>query len=102
MTGIYSMPRGNTARSARTILDKVIQTTPGMNSPENKLFSHWSEVVGSELVSEVELVAIKEGVLLLKCLSSSRKNELRFQKNAILTSANQVLGSELISDLRFV
>ena len=96
------MPRASTTQSAKVFMDKILKELPVMKNPETQVILKWKEIIGEELAQEVEIVQIKEGVLLLKCHSAARKTELNFQKNSILSKSNQVLGRELIRGIRFV
>ena len=96
------MPRASTTQSAKVFLDKVFKEMPAMQNPESQVYIHWDKIIGEELSKEIELIQIKDGVLLLKCASAARKTELNFQKNSILVRSNQALGRELIKGVRFV
>lgn len=96
------MPKGSTTRSAGYFIDQVMKSIPGLNQPENQVYILWPQIIGESLVDEVQLIQVDQGVLLLKCTSAARKTELNFQKNAILSRANQLLGRELIRGIRFI
>ena len=72
------------------------------HSYELKLLNCWSDVVGEGVASQVKLIDIKNGTLLLKTNSPVWKNEINLQKKAIFQRANEMLGKKLIYNLRFL
>jgi hypothetical protein len=63
---------------------------------------HWAKVVGPQVAGAAQAVAIKNGSsLLVRTKSNVWANELSLLKTDILRRINNVLGGDVIKDLRF-
>ncbi len=62
----------------------------------------WPKVVGPEIAARTEADGFSRGVLRVKASSAAWQNELTFLKEDIRTRLNQILGSQVVSDIRVV
>jgi predicted nucleic acid-binding Zn ribbon protein len=69
---------------------------------ERQLLPKWRELVGEQIAAQVELVDVKEGILMLKTSSAAWKSEINFEKEAIFAKANSLLGKPVIRGIRFI
>ena len=67
---------------------------------EAKLRRRWSEVVGERAAEMAEMESLKDFVLNVRVRQATWRQELHFQRETIRTSANHILGSNLVRDVR--
>ena len=63
--------------------------------------SLWSQVVGPAVARNCPAVRVQGDTLMVRAKSAAWRNEISFQKNHILDTLNQALGSSPLSDIRF-
>lgn len=85
------------------LLDKVLKKPVFKNGMDSAALKQlWNQVVGEQVAQQVEFLEIRQGIILLKSHSASWKNEVIWQKKAILDRSNVLLGKTVAKDLRFV
>jgi predicted nucleic acid-binding Zn ribbon protein len=67
-----------------------------------RVFTHWSEVVGADLVPHCEPVRVAGGTLVVRAASQVWATQLRYLTPAMLGRANEVLGAGTVRDVRIV
>ena len=68
---------------------------------ELKVIKGWNGVVGSFIAQYTKDLYIKEGVLFVRLLSDSLRNELSYSKSVLLKNLNQLVGYDLLKDIVF-
>ncbi|GJQ20258.1 MAG: hypothetical protein HBSIN02_06130 [Bacteroidia bacterium] len=61
----------------------------------------WNEAVGERVARVAEAYAIRKGVLFVRVSSGPWRGELQVLKSEIRTKLNQLLGEEIVKDIRF-
>lgn len=61
----------------------------------------WEEVVGPAVGKHIRAVEVKGHTLVVKTDSPVWRTELAFQKDELLRSINERIGSQMIRDIRF-
>ena len=61
----------------------------------------WSEVVGKSIARHCRASKMDGGTLYVHARSAAWRNEIAFQKDAILKALNSKLGAQLVKDIRF-
>lgn len=62
----------------------------------------WRQVVGEEVCDNTEITELKNGVLYVNVESSALIHHLtNFEKSAIITKINTIMGAKSIGDIRF-
>lgn len=62
----------------------------------------WKEIVGEKVAKYAKVVEVKEGILYLSCFNPTWRTQLILMKKEIINKANQVIGKELIKDIKFL
>ncbi len=68
---------------------------------ELKVIKGWNGVVGPFIAQYTKDLYIKEGVLFVRLLSDSLRNELSYSKSVLLKNLNQLVGYDLLKDIVF-
>jgi hypothetical protein len=61
----------------------------------------WDKAVGDTIAQQAQPAFMRGGVLFVKCSSSAWMQQLQFMKGKICEQLNQLLGKEVIKDIRF-
>ena len=61
----------------------------------------WEEVIGPAINKHIKTVELKGRVLVVKTSSPAWRTELAFQKDELLRTINNKIGSQVIRDIRF-
>jgi hypothetical protein len=61
----------------------------------------WEKAVGETIAQQAQPAFMRGGVLFVKCASSAWMQQLQFMKGQICAQLNQLLGKEVIKDIRF-
>ena len=61
----------------------------------------WNRAVGDTIAQQAQPAFMRGGVLFVKCSSSAWMQQLQFMKGKICEQLNQLLGKEVIKDIRF-
>ncbi len=61
----------------------------------------WAKAVGDTIAQQAQPAFMRGGVLFVKCSSSAWMQQLQFMKAQICAQLNQLLGKEVIKDIRF-
>ncbi|RZS56243.1 putative nucleic acid-binding Zn ribbon protein [Microcella putealis] len=85
------------------ILDGVSRTM-GWTSPlaRGELLTSWPDLVGPEIASHTEPVAIDDGVLSVQCDSTAWATQLRMMRGEMVTSITQRYPDAQITSIRFL
>lgn len=67
---------------------------------ENRLRERWEEIMGDRAAGIARLESLKDFVLHVRVESAAWRNELHYQREAIRTRANGVLGANIVRDVR--
>ena len=76
----------------------------GLESPYNeyKLMNSWEEIMGQGIARFTGDKFIKNQTLFIKINSSIVKNELMMSRQQIVRKLNEKVGSQVITDIKFV
>jgi len=61
----------------------------------------WEKAVGDTIAQQAQPAFMRGGILFVKCSSSAWMQQLQFMKGQICQQLNQLLGKEVIRDIRF-
>jgi len=61
----------------------------------------WEKAVGDTIAQQAQPAFMRGGVLFIKCASSAWMQQLQFMKGQICAQLNQLLGKDVIKDIRF-
>jgi hypothetical protein len=61
----------------------------------------WAKAVGDTIAQQAQPAFMRGGILFVKCASSAWMQQLQFMKGKICAQLNQLLGKEVIKDIRF-
>lgn len=64
-----------------------------------RLFSSWAQIVGPQIASRCEPVALRDGVLKVKAATAAWASEVRYLSGQIAKRVNQEMGKELIREV---
>lgn len=67
---------------------------------EQKLREQWTRVVGEKAARVAALESLKDFTLSVKVADATWRNELHYQLEAIRTRANEVLGVDVVREIR--
>jgi predicted nucleic acid-binding Zn ribbon protein len=67
---------------------------------ENKLRGQWESIVGGPAAKFAALESLKDFVLHVRVDGAVWRNELHYQCDAIQKRANEVLGADIVRDVR--
>ena len=84
-------------------LEKVIQNQ-GLEDglSQQKAIDVWGEVVGVPVSKNTEAVSAENGLLIIKTINSTWRQELQLQKVNIIKKINERLEKKIIKDIRFL
>jgi predicted nucleic acid-binding Zn ribbon protein len=68
--------------------------------PEAKMREQWKDVVGEKVASIAELDSFKDFVLCIRVVDAVWRNELQYQCETIRRRANEILGGNVVKDVR--
>jgi predicted nucleic acid-binding Zn ribbon protein len=67
---------------------------------ETRLRERWEEVVGGPAAKMAALESFKDFVLHVRVENAAWRNELHYQRDAILKRANTALGADMVREVR--
>ena len=68
----------------------------------NRVKSAWQHIVGDEVCKCTDITGLKNGVLYVSAESTVLIHHLtNFEKHAIITRINEIIGTKCIEDIRF-
>jgi predicted nucleic acid-binding Zn ribbon protein len=67
---------------------------------ENRLREHWDRILGAKAAPLAVLESLKDFTLSIKVTESVWRNELHYQRDEIRRKANEVLGGEIVREVR--
>lgn len=62
----------------------------------------WGEAVGETIAKVTQPVSIKDGVMRVKVLNPSWKNELFYLREEIKEKINNMMSGEIVKEIRFL
>jgi predicted nucleic acid-binding Zn ribbon protein len=94
--------RKRNTEELRDIIGQVLKQSK-LDKPlkEKRLIDAWPLVLGANITQYTSSLSIKNRVLYVGLTSSVLRHDLFLSKEKILTSLNQQVGSEVISDIIF-
>ena len=69
---------------------------------EGNLFTQWETIVGSDVASHTEPISLLDGVLLIKCSSTSWATQLTSMEKDLLATLQKSAPGALVESLRFM
>jgi len=66
------------------------------------LSEQFESILGEGLAKRVKLIDLKDSVLVLKASNAAWKNELEYQKKAIIDRCNALLDKAAVKSVRFI
>ena len=94
--------RFSKARRIGEILDEVMKNLPRTKEPgEEGILAVWPDVVDVEVAQRARPGAFRDGILFVKVTSSAWVQELEFMKDDIAERINEVMGEDLVDEIRF-
>jgi predicted nucleic acid-binding Zn ribbon protein len=67
---------------------------------ENKLREQWERILGGPAAKVAALESLKDFVLHVRVEGAVWRNELHYQRDAIRQRANEVLGADIVREIR--
>ncbi len=67
-----------------------------------RVFTHWERIVGPELARRCEPVRVAGGTLVIRAENQAWATQLRYLTPALLTSAQELLGEDVVAEIRLV
>lgn len=67
---------------------------------ENKLREQWERILGGPAAKVAALESLKDFVLHVRVEGAVWRNELHYQRDAIRQRANEVLGADIVREVR--
>ncbi len=67
-----------------------------------RVFAEWERIVGPELARRCEPVRVAGGTLVIRAENQAWATQLRYLTPVLLTSARELLGEEVVVDIRLV
>jgi predicted nucleic acid-binding Zn ribbon protein len=62
---------------------------------------YWESIVGEQIAKVTRAVRILKGVLIVNVKTGTWRNELTFRKKEIIEKLNNVIGVEIVKDIKF-
>ena len=96
------MKKSRTPRKFNDIVDEVYAVY-GMKGAqeEHRALKVWQNVVGETIAKMTEVEKFVKGILYVKVLSPSWRNELSFRKRNIIGRLNEAVGKSMVKDIVF-
>ena len=69
---------------------------------QQNIIDVWDEVVGEKISKNAKAKSIEYGVLKVKTVSPTWRQELHLQKNDIVKKLNKKIRKKIIKDIRFI
>lgn len=84
------------------ILEQALaEFRPSKDMAMTRIWEVWDEAVGDPIARNAKPGAFKDGMLIVHVSSSVWMQQLRFCKQTMLASLNQMLGNDIVNDLMF-
>ncbi|MCG8341630.1 MAG: DUF721 domain-containing protein, partial [Chlorobiales bacterium] len=96
------MKKSRTPRKFNDIVDEVYAVY-GMKGAqeEHRALKVWQNVVGETIAKMTEVEKFVKGILYVRVLSPSWRNELSFRKRNIIGRLNEAVGKSMVKDIVF-
>ena len=96
------MKKSRTPRKFNDIVDEVYAVY-GMKGAqeEHRALKVWQNVVGETIAKMTEVEKFVKGILYVRVLSPSWRNELFFRKKNIIGRLNEAMGKSMVKDIVF-
>ncbi len=96
------MKKSRTPRKFNDIVDEVYAVY-GMKGAqeEHRALKVWQNVVGETIAKMTEVEKFVKGILYVRVLSPSWRNELSFRKKNIIGRLNEAVGKSMVKDIVF-
>jgi len=62
---------------------------------------YWEDVVGERIAQMTKVTRILQGVLIVHVKTSTWRNELTLRKKEIIDKLNNVIGTDVVKDIKF-
>ncbi|MBN1154473.1 DUF721 domain-containing protein [candidate division KSB1 bacterium] len=69
---------------------------------EGDIINKWNEIVGPKVARNTQVKRIENGVLVVKVKNDVWRNELTFYKIDLIKKINEMLGNQMIKDIRWI
>ena len=87
--------------SIQGALQETLQTQGlGHILHEHRLRRQWTQLMGEKAAGIAELDSLQDGVLSVRVADAAWRNELLYQRDTLKKKANQILGFNMIKDVR--
>jgi len=84
------------------VLKDVLPKRAIADKTYNRVKSAWQHIVGDEVCKCTDITGLKNGVLYVSVESTVLIHHLtNFEKHAIITRINEIIGTKCIEDIRF-
>ena len=84
-------------------LDKLISSLGiGIKLQEYNAVVYWEKVVGLPIAKVTKATKIKKGVLFVQVKTGTWRNELTLRKKEIIDKINNLIGIDVVKDIRFL
>ena len=67
---------------------------------ENRLRENWDKILGAKAAQIAKLESLKDFVLSIKIDEAVWRNELHYQRETIRQKANEILGADIVREVR--
>ena len=67
---------------------------------ENRLRENWEKILGTKAATIAKLESLKDFVLSIKVDEAAWRNELHYQRDTIRQKANEILGADIVREVR--
>ncbi len=92
----------NTAVRIGQVLKDVLPKRNAADRVYNQVKNAWQHIVGEDVCKCTSITGIKNGVLYVNAESAVLIHHLtNFEKNAIISRINEIMGTKCIDDIRF-
>ncbi len=89
--------------SARDVLEKVLASdTAQKKLAERRAVEAWRLVADEKVLSLIKSIDAANGTLLIGIAESALRHELTMMRRELTQAINTIVGSEAISDIRFI
>jgi predicted nucleic acid-binding Zn ribbon protein len=67
---------------------------------ESRLRERWRELMGGKAARIAEMDSLKDGLLCVRVADAAWRSELHYQREALRKRANEILGMNVVKDVR--
>lgn len=92
----------SSAKSVGSALDELVSSL-GIQKKlqEYDAVIYWESVVGERIAQMTKVTRILQGVLFVHVKTSTWRNELTLRKKEIIDKLNNIIGAEVVKDIKF-